>query len=100
MSQVAEGVEAAFSHVCLDKPTLEIPRPPFTPRPRNNHHNAAPAMPAPPVPLDHAPRAVLASSPGNVVDSCRNVSSPRPEDNDASEIPNSLGFTSAESAMI
>lgn len=37
--------------------TLEIPSPTGTPRPLSNHQSPAPAMPAPPVPVDHAPIA-------------------------------------------
>lgn len=69
--------------------TLDIPRPPLTPNPRRSHHIAAPAIPAAPVPLAQAPRADLDDARvGSVVDNCKKVSSPRPEESEAREIPN------------
>jgi hypothetical protein len=68
--------------------TLEMPKPPFTPNPRSNHHNPAPAIPAAPVPLDQAPRAVRDDERvGSVVVSWRNVNSPRPDERDARDMP-------------
>lgn len=81
--------------------TLDNPNPPFTPKPLNNHHIPAPATPANPVPLDHAPKAVLdVASVGRVVVSCRKVSSPIPEDNEASDIPRRRGDRDEDSAII
>jgi hypothetical protein len=48
--------------------TLDMPSPARTPSPRRTHHRPAPPIPARPVPLAHAPSAVLlALSDGNVV---------------------------------
>ena len=83
------------------KLTLEIPRPALTPNPRNNHHSPAPAIPAAPVPLDQAPRAVLdVERVGNVVVSCKNVNSPSPDERDAREIPNSRAGRPDERAIV
>jgi hypothetical protein len=81
--------------------TLDIPSPPFTPKPRKAHHRPAPAIPAAPVPLDQAPKAVFDDDRvGSVVVNCRKVSSPRPDERDASDIPNKRGYRPGESAMI
>jgi hypothetical protein len=81
--------------------TLEIPRPPFTPRPLSNHHRPAPAIPAAPVPVDQAPRAVCgAARDGYVVVICRKLSSPSPEESEARAIPKSRGGTVWENAIV
>lgn len=81
--------------------TLEIPRPPFTPSPRSNHHNPAPAIPANPVPDDQAPKAVRdVAKLGSVVVFCRNVSSPNPDERDARAIPKSRGYNEEEKAIV
>lgn len=81
--------------------TEDIPSPRFTPSPRRSHQIAAPATPAKPVPDDHAPTAVFeAGRLGSVVVSWRKVSSPRPEENDASEIPNRRPLTLGDRATI
>jgi len=78
-----------------------MPRPPFTPSPRSNHHSPAPAIPAAPVPLDQAPRAVREEDRvGSVVVSWRKVSSPSPDESDASEMPNSRAYRPVENAMV
>lgn len=83
------------------KLTLDIPKPPLTPNPRNNHHNPAPAIPAAPVPLDQAPNAVLeAARDGYVVVIWRKVSSPRPDESDARDIPKRRGGTDEENAIV
>lgn len=72
--------------------TLDMPTPCFTPKPRSSHQIPAPAIPASPVPLDHAPSAVFEElDVGRVVVSCRKVSSPRPDESDAIEMPNKRG---------
>ena len=84
-----------------NEPTLEMPKPPLIPRPRSNHHIPAPAIPAKPVPLDHAPSAVLEDTRvGRVVVSCKNVNSPSPDDNDARDIPNRRELRLDDAAMI
>jgi hypothetical protein len=81
--------------------TLDIPNPPLTPKPRNNHHKPAPPIPAAPVPLDHAPNAVReAAREGYVVVIWRKVSSPRPDERDARDIPNRRGGTEEENAIV
>jgi hypothetical protein len=85
----------------MERLTLEIPRPPFTPRPLSNHHSPAPAIPAAPVPVDQAPRAVCeATRDGYVVVICRKLSSPRPEESEARAIPKSRGGTVSENAIV
>lgn len=67
---------------------LARPRPRRTPRPLTIHHNAAPPIPAPPVPDDQALKASRErGGVGSVVDSCRNVISPKPDENEAMPIP-------------
>lgn len=79
----------------------EMPSPPLTPSPRRSHHIAAPATPAAPVPVDHAPIAVRdALRVGRVVVSWRKVSSPSPDEKEASEMPARRGLTPDDSAMI
>lgn len=81
--------------------TLDNPNPPFTPNPLNSHHIPAPPIPANPVPLDHAPKAVLdVASVGRVVVSCKKVSSPIPEDNEAKDIPRRRGDRDEDSTII
>jgi hypothetical protein len=67
----------------VTKLTELMPTPSLTPNRRKNHQAPAPAIPAAPVPLAKYDTPVD----GYRVDSCRNVSSPRPEENDAREIP-------------
>ena len=58
-------------------------------------------MPAAPVPLDHAPRAMReVDDVGKVVVNWRNVNSPRPDESEAREMPNNLAYRPDESAMI
>ena len=78
-----------------------MPRPTLTPKLRSIHHIAAPAMPAAPVPLDHAPRAVRDhAAEGRVVVIWRKVSSPSPDDRDARAMPNRRGYKVVENAMV
>lgn len=104
--QIRHGEEQGQNLMLAEKApkqqlTEDIPRPPLTPRPRRIHQIPAPAIPAAPVPLDHAPRAVFeADLVGSVVVNCRKVSSPRPDENDASEMPNRRGLTLEENATI
>lgn len=78
-----------------------MPSPPLTPRPRSSHHKAAPAIPANPVPDDHAPSAVREDAcVGKVVVIWRKVSSPKPDESDASEIPKRRGYREADSAIV
>jgi hypothetical protein len=99
---VGEPVCSAISLVVIRGAlTLEIPRPRLTPRPLNNHHRPAPAIPANPVPDDQAPRAVREeASVGSVVVIWRKVNSPRPDDSDASAMPNSRGYREDENAIV
>lgn len=81
--------------------TLEMPRPPLTPSPRSSHQMDAPAIPAKPVPEDHAPKAVRDDRwVGNVVVICKKVNSPNPEEREASEIPNSRGYSDVDRAIV
>ena len=92
------------------KRTDDTPTPMRTPKFRKTHHNAAPTRPAAPVPAAKYLRDVsgtelnLGISPESthptlspateggwyVVESWRKVSSPRPEEKDANEMPSSL----------
>ena len=101
MMRKKSGKIYVLGSIRLIWPTLDKPKPSFTPNPRRSHHKAAPAMPAAPVPLDQAPRAVRdAVREGKVVVSCRKVNSPNPEERDAIEIPNNLGYNEDEKATI
>ena len=78
-----------------------MPSPTLTPRLRSNHQMPAPAIPANPVPLDHAPSAVRdVELVGKVVVNCRKVSSPNPDDSDAKDMPKSRRYSDVERAMI
>jgi hypothetical protein len=81
--------------------TLEMPRPLSTPSPRRSHHSPAPAIPANPVPDDHAPSAVRdVSKLGSVVVFWRNVNSPKPDESEARAIPKSRGYKEEEKAIV
>lgn len=71
-----------------------MPTPSLTPKRRKNHQAPAPAMPAAPVPLAKYDTPVDEYR----VESWRNVSSPRPEENEANEIPNKRCSSELESA--
>jgi len=91
-----EAIEPCYSVIASatrgDTRTIDMPSPFLTPRLRNIHQIPAPAIPAAPVPLDQAPRAVRDDDTvGKVVVSCRKVSSPKPDESEAKEIPSSRG---------
>ncbi len=81
--------------------TLDIPKPTLTPSDRRSHQIPAPAIPAMPVPLDQAPKAVFEDvRVGSVVVNWRKVSSPKPDDRDANEIPKRRGTRVDEKAIV